>query len=452
MDLTVIGGALRDGSDDERMETLHGLEEPLDRRIVEAVIVAAERGGEDVRERAVWKIARSTWKDPGILDRDRVERMVAVARRERHPELLRALLGARPLPASGAVLAASFDLPDWPPLMRDAVVRCAVDGEVEPAAALALLDRNFSGEEGRIAMRVAEAVYDETGDREVQRRILRVLLSPGSAEERSDACWALKRAEKEGPAAASALRLTPESITAVFGTPRVGLLALHSLLDDPIALKQVGIFEWLADLLRYRFDKAVVAMFEQEPEAYRQFLGGLIAIAAGDYWPILRTAALSFLEQGTPVDERDRVVSALAGFGPEGDLRYWTERVINALEGREPTEETFLGEWEDGSGRRLTVEWTDDGLAVSLLGPDGAPFSRKLADGSAATTLAMPASTDGRRLRVQVGKPSFGPSYELIPVASDLLSQVYEGRFDERAPAIDWAAPLLRWKRVTSRA
>lgn len=335
MDPVVTAGVLRNGTDRERYDRLGELREPIAPELIDAVIDAIDRGGVEVRERAVWRLARSTWKVPDTLDESRVSRILAVALRERHGEMFRALLSARPLPRADDVAVAVFESGlQEAAFVRDVLCTCARDGRIGSEAALRILALPLADEARLLALRPVEVVYERTGDRRVQQDVLRMLLSPNPVALRREACWVLRRAEKEGPASAIRVSLSADGVRNAFGAPRNALIGLASLLRDHATMLEVGVFDWVSDLLGYRTEPDVVPLFESESRAFHEFLDAVIGIVKGDYWPILRRNAarsLGILARG---EEREFVIAALAEV-PRGDfdLDYWLDRVPAELRG-----------------------------------------------------------------------------------------------------------------------
>jgi hypothetical protein len=116
----------------------------------------------------------------------------------------------------------------------------------------------------------------------------------------------------------------------------------------------------------------------------------------------------------------------------------------------------FVGEWIDAACRFLQVRVLDSGrFAVTCLGPDRKPFSRRLLEGEA-PSIDMPATVHEGRLVVEVGTPDLGPTLCLAysdeggPVR--LVPEVRMGLYDDWEDdfGVPWLFPLsaYRWPRA----
>jgi len=96
-----IAPLLIDGPEETRAEILENLRDPLPQALVEPVLRAVERTGEENRAKGVRLLLAS-------LDEHMVERLVHLAQRKKDAEVFKALLGAEQLPAAQTVVRAAI--------------------------------------------------------------------------------------------------------------------------------------------------------------------------------------------------------------------------------------------------------------------------------------------------------------------------------------------------------
>ncbi len=333
-DLVVIAGVLRDGTDEERFEALSGLHEPVYPALYDPIVDAIERGDARIRERGTWKLVRTASVNPDAIDAGRMRRLLAVGDKHRDGPMLVPLARTEGQSVDDVARLLFARKLHGTTYAKDALCDAIRDGRLSAATAREILERATDDDDVLAALVIAERSYDTTGDLGLRRAILTRFFSPGSLEVRSKACWALRRAEKDkrSPAGLVRFRLSPADVEDVFGHPRNALAALARLMRDDGALREVGVYDWLAELLKYRMDPQVRAMFAREPEAFREFLAAAVHIARNDYWLYLRTAAIEMLEKIVVHEDRDYVLSLLDGF-PESarDLQYWIDRIREKL-------------------------------------------------------------------------------------------------------------------------
>jgi len=199
--------------------------------------------------------------------------------------------------------------------------------------------RHFEGadEETRgELLRFAEEQLKARGDEALHRFVMNVLFGPYPAETRKEAWWALSRwyagikYASKGPMAISA-----GAIERFFGSASAFVPRLTSVMQDPATLKEVGVYEFLADLFKEADPEAVPALLEDEGTAH-ELVTALLRALEGDYWVNLREGIVRFMGLiGAHPAWRSRVLAALDGLrGREGfDLTYWCERSIRRLKG-----------------------------------------------------------------------------------------------------------------------
>jgi hypothetical protein len=182
----------------------------------------------------------------------------------------------------------------------------------------------------------AEEQLKARGDETLHRFVMNVLFGPYPAETRKDAWWALSRwyvGIKYGSKGPMALRV--EAIERFFGSVPAFVPKLTAVLRDPATLKEVGVYDFLADLFEEADPEAVPALLADEAAA-RELVKTLLGTLTGDYYVNLRTGIVRFLGLiGAHPGWRDEVIAELDRLrGQEGyDLTYWSERMIRRLKG-----------------------------------------------------------------------------------------------------------------------
>lgn len=185
-------------------------------------------------------------------------------------------------------------------------------------------------------LRFAEEQLKARGDEALHRFVMNVLFGPHPAEIRKEAWWALSRwyagiqYASKGPMA-----IRVDAIERFFGSVAAFLPKLTALMSDPATLREVGVYEFLADLFKEADPESAPAILKEE-EAARELVRTLLRAIEGDYWVYLRTGIVQFLGLiGAHPSWRDEVTAGLERLvGKEGyDLVYWSERMIRRLKG-----------------------------------------------------------------------------------------------------------------------
>lgn len=157
-------------------------------------------------------------------------------------------------------------------------------------------------------MRVAEVQLGARADEALHRFVLGVVFGDVASDVRVQALWALRRWYRaggdmrgEGPFA-----LTAAGLAAVGWTVDDAVRGLARLLRDDTALRDVGMFEWLAALLRSADDGFIadVVARHHHPavppgvlDLFDGFVSGVVALAASDHWSPLVADARRLLER-----------------------------------------------------------------------------------------------------------------------------------------------------------
>jgi len=243
-----------------------------------------------------------------------------------------AQVAARAVSAPGALRIARAT--DDPTVIQALLQGAGVDGDAVVAVAELLVERGtFSAgqfglvsaaEDGRLPdtfvprafgatevaevrvalLGVAEAQLGARADDDLHRFVLRVLLGPHEPRVRTAALWALHRwyratgdARGEGPFA-----LRVDDLARAGWTLEELLPALAGLLLDDATMSEVGVFEWVANLLRTADDAFVEAAW-RVPRVTARFVAALDeALRRERWWPATEATAalLGRLATGDP--------------------------------------------------------------------------------------------------------------------------------------------------------
>jgi hypothetical protein len=189
-------------------------------------------------------------------------------------------------------------------------------------------------------LRFAEEQLKERGDEALHRFVMNVLFGPYPAGTRKEAWWALSRwyaRIKYGSKGPMAIRV--DAIERFFGSVREFLPRLTAVMGDRATLREVGVYDFLADLFDEADPEAAPALLADGATA-RALVKTLLGTLTEDYYVNLRTGVVKFLGiVGAHPEWRDEVIAELGRLvGREGyDLTYWSERIIRRLKGEPET-------------------------------------------------------------------------------------------------------------------
>ena len=209
--------------------------------------------------------------------------------------------------------------------IEDAATRGAIPDSFVPAQ----FDR--AGAEIRIELlRFAEKQLEARGDEALHRFVMNVVFGPHPAARRAAAWWVLHRwyrrddVRGEGP-----LKLAREPIERFFGSPARFIPMLAQVLRDDATLKEVGVYEMLANLFSSLEPEAVPVFFAEE-EATHDLLQATLAALRGDYWPYFHDAMLKFVALvGVHPRWRDEAIAGIEALASPGSY-YW-DKALEAL-------------------------------------------------------------------------------------------------------------------------
>jgi hypothetical protein len=310
----------------EQAQVLRRLQAPVAGELVEPLLTVIETSGAQERRMAARLLGQQ-------LDGPMVGRILARALELEDADLLQPLLRARELPRAGEVLRAVFDH-GLARACRDALDDAVEHGQLGVEPVRELLAEAVSDEDLEILLRLAEPILARCADRGLHHDLVRMWLDPSRpVKVRAAACWVLRRWQGRDPSIA--FRMSTESVTWAFGDWSTFLVVLATTLRDVSLLREVGVYDSLAELLATgRGDDLGGADVTELSDA-------LLEVVASDAWLYLRTAAAGLLLELLPrsrraAEQRERVAALAARDGLEYDVRYWLDRILGAQEaGRE---------------------------------------------------------------------------------------------------------------------
>ena len=147
--------------------------------------------------------------------------------------------------------------------------------------------------------RFAEAQLGQADDEHLHRFLLRVVYGDHPAEIRSAAWWSLHRWYRQGGEirGEGPLRLERAAIERFFDSVAIFVPKLTAVLGDHAALKEVGLYEHLANLLGYADEGIGRLIVAEEPAAHDLVRALLRIVAEPDYYAFLRSGAAKLLAQ-----------------------------------------------------------------------------------------------------------------------------------------------------------
>ncbi len=168
----------------------------------------------------------------------------------------------------------------------------------------------------------AEGQLEKRGDEDLHRFVLQTYLGPPPASVRTAACWVLRRwyRHQGDHRQAGPFKLEREALQRYAGPDFV--LRLAAVLRDRDTLKEVGVFDSLADLFSSADLLGLEDLCADEAAAHDLVRAALQAVR-GDYWPGLIDSLIQFLGQiGTKALWRDEVIAGLEALGKKGNYHY----------------------------------------------------------------------------------------------------------------------------------
>jgi len=179
--------------------------------------------------------------------------------------------------------------------------------------------------------RFAEAQLGHAEDEDLHRFLIQVVYGDHPAKVRSAAWWSLHRWYRhagehrgEGP-----FRLERTAVERFFGSMACFLPKLTAVLSDRASLKEVGLFDHLANLLGYHDEGIAPVIIAEEAAAYELIRALLTVVEERDYYAFLRSGAVKLLGRIHHHPRwRDEVVTRLHSFSAEGEMKYDVRRAL----------------------------------------------------------------------------------------------------------------------------
>ena len=318
---------LAEGDDGARLEVLRSLrEDGLGEAWRESLLLAVERGGEEIRGRAAWKL-KALWTDLSV------ERALAVAVREKDDEVLKALLFVDQLPSLEVVVRRAFEA-GMDARHADRLSAHAREGRVSAALARELVEGARDEERLRGALRLAESALAHAPEPALVDAVARLILSDRPRKARVEATWVLTRLHRHHGLAEDVVRFAPDDARRLFGSEAELVERLLRTFQDDELLHEVGFYDWLAAQLKYHSDPALCA---GDAALQARLLDGLVDLSMKDVWLYLRTGAAELAGRigATPAlrGHLTARMKTLADRDVPYDLKYWFERYSKQEDG-----------------------------------------------------------------------------------------------------------------------
>ncbi len=179
--------------------------------------------------------------------------------------------------------------------------------------------------------RLAEDQLRVADDEPLHRFLMNVVFGPYPGGIRAAAWWALHRGYRhagehrgEGP-----FRLEKEGIERFFGSVATFLPKLAAVLRDPPTLKEVGLYEFLANLFSSATAEGAGAIAREEAAAH-DLVRAILEAVRGDYWSSLVDGMIQFLGHiAIHPRWRDEAITGIEALGKKGN--YHWEKTLRTL-------------------------------------------------------------------------------------------------------------------------
>ncbi|HZE97877.1 MAG TPA: zinc ribbon domain-containing protein [Planctomycetota bacterium] len=289
----------------------------------ESLLDIVEKTADDtLRERASRLLCRDL-KPAWVL------RIARAAKKDRH--IFQNLLQAPGLTSDAAVELADFLLAEGRFTMNQYGMDKLAEGDAMPASYVPTRFARATGESPVEMLHFAEKQLEARKDEGLHRFVMQTVFGPHSPQVRAAAWWALHRWYRslgehrgEGP-----FTLQKETIERFFGS--VGSFAprLAAVLRDRDSMKEVGLYEFLANLLKTA-DAVTIAAIQAEGAA-DDLLKALLEAAHGDYWPYTMESIITLASQiGAHPRLLDPTLKELRSLGKKGNYHY--DKAVRRLE------------------------------------------------------------------------------------------------------------------------
>lgn len=291
----------------------------------DALIEIVEKTDDNtLRERATRLLCRE-------LNPAWVLRILRAAKQDRH--IYQNLLQAPGLPPEATVELADFLLENGRFTMNQYGMDTLAENPALPPSYVATRFGRAADDETRAELlRFAEKQLEKRPGDGLHQFVMKTVFGPYSAKVRAAAWWCLHRWYRhqgeyrgEGP-----FKLTLEQIRFFFGDVQDFLPKLAALLRDHDTLKEVGVYEFVANLLGSA-DLETIAAIQQEQAAADDLIDALLSSSKGDYWPNTLESMIVLASQIAAHPRWcDRVLQELQGLGKKGNYHY--DKAVRRLE------------------------------------------------------------------------------------------------------------------------
>ena len=171
---------------------------------------------------------------------------------------------------------------------------------------------------------LAEKQLNHGEDEALLRFVVNAVFGPDGGELRARAWWAIERSQ-DGNARREFLTLREAPIARFFGSPEAFAPKLVAVLSDGVAMREVGLYDFLANFLK-PVDPAFVPKI-----ASGELARALLAVAGSDYYAFVVDSSIDLLGHlGADPRWRDEVVSGLRALGTKGNWHY--DKALRRLE------------------------------------------------------------------------------------------------------------------------
>jgi hypothetical protein len=306
----------------ELVDSLVSRKEPAPQMADTLIHIVETTADETLRERAARVLCRQ-------LRPDLAMRIARAAKGERY--IFQSLLSeeaALPSETLGALAA-------W--MVENGSFTSSQYGLLEAGKRGAIPDRFVPGvfpradeETRRELLSFAENQLAARGDEELHRFVMNVVFGEHPAKTRAAAWWVLHRGYRQGdPRGEGPFRLSRAPIERFFGSVGAFVPKLSAMLREPEVLKEVGVYEFLANLFSSATagDAAAIA---GEKGAAHDLVRAILEALRGDYWAYLIDGMIQFLGLiGTDEGWRDEAIRGLEALEKTGN--YHWEKSLRTL-------------------------------------------------------------------------------------------------------------------------
>jgi hypothetical protein len=290
----------------------------------DALLEIVEKTDDDtLRERAARLLCRQ-------LKPDWVLRIARAAKKDHH--IYQNLLQAPGLPPEATVELADFLLENGRFTMNQYGMDKLAENPALPPSYVATRFGRADDTTKLEMLRFAEKQLEKRPSDGLHQFVMKAVFGPHPHNVRAAAWWSLHRWYRsqgehrgEGP-----FTLQMKQIRTFFGSVGEFLPKLAALLRDHDTLKEVGVYEFIAHLLKSADDETIAAI-QADPSGADDLVDALLTACRGDYWPNTLESIIILASQiGAHPRWRDRVLETLRSSGKKGN--YYYDKAVRRLE------------------------------------------------------------------------------------------------------------------------